>query len=154
VEQGRRQAGRSDRRRRLKLEATKRSWNARVAGADRAITEALQARRDFIAANGDQLIEEHREEAAKATADLLAGVKGLRERLAAFSTIEGRLRGYVPPDRHGREDPRLVDLAKTIEAVLNPGFQTSYSLAPIGLPNPLPLDPVQDEQDEQVPAAA
>ncbi len=114
------------------------SWQARVGGASRAFDAAKAERRDFISRNADRLVAEWTPEAEQAAADLIEVAQRLRDRVAEFTAIEGRLRGYTPPDRHRRDDPRLDELVGVIEKLCDPNWQPPYSVAPLGRPCALP----------------
>ncbi|MBA3261334.1 MAG: hypothetical protein H0T69_02430 [Thermoleophilaceae bacterium] len=114
------------------------SWQARLDGASRAFDAAKRDRQSYVAAHGDDLIAEHAVEAKAATAAMLDAAADLRERVSQFTTIEGKLRGYTPVDRHRRDDPRLTEVVAACERLLDPNFAPPYSIAPLGRPCALP----------------
>jgi hypothetical protein len=78
---------------RIRVEATKASWNARLAGAERAVNEAKSARKGFIDISGDAVVLEHAEAAEQVAANLNGALPGDHRQPGARSRHDRALSG-------------------------------------------------------------
>jgi hypothetical protein len=132
---------------RTRLQDEKASWTARINASDRAVTAAKNERTNFVREHGDGLLAAWAPDAERIRDDLIAAVEDVRQQLAEFLRVEQLLRSYTAPDRHRPEDRRLIELATVIEQLIDPEFQTPYSIRPLGLPDAMPLPPVEEIEE-------
>jgi hypothetical protein len=112
------------RKKRAALLAESESWRARIAGAERAATEARAARAGYVAAHGDTLAAELADQAEEHRQAVEAKAREFIEAVEAHERLGAVIRGYVDHRRHPREDVTLTATHAAVSRLRDAGVRS------------------------------
>lgn len=120
------------RKRRAALEEEARTWQVRAQASMGAVDAAIEARRAFIEARGDDLIDEAREDATAARERLERALSDVLDAYAGYSQLVNTLNGYSGDHRrHKRDSPVLSAAAVAVDRALATGLSDPVPGPPI-----------------------